>query len=98
MLNKEEYLKHLKEMVDEDEGLKQGNYNEILYRIDGMNVYGDYQMGRRGVDHNILLFDGVDRTDLFKWGTMVVPEGLAYISNTSIKYFEDLGYKRMDLE
>lgn len=92
-----EYKAMLQDMVDEDELMKYGSEDEIIYQIDDLTIYGGFDYGIRGVDHNILLDEGVEWHDILEWGTVVVPESRSYISNTEIDRFKELGYERLPL-
>ncbi|MFQ7233357.1 MAG: hypothetical protein ACLRPU_00675 [Enterococcus hulanensis] len=92
-----EYKAMLQEMVDEDELMKFGDEDEIIYQIDNLTIYGGFDYGIRGVDHNVLLDDGVEWRNVLEWGTVVVPETRSYISNTEINRFKELGYERLPL-
>ena len=93
----ETYKGLLQEMLDEDETMKYGQPEEVIYQIDELTVYGGYDCGIRGVDHNVLLEDGVEWRNVLEWGTLVVPETRTYASDTEIEAFEDLGYERVPL-
>lgn len=93
----ETYKGLLKEMLDEDETMKYGQPEEVIYQIDELTVYGGYDCGIRGVDHNVLLEDGVEWRNVLEWGTLVVPETRTYASNTELEHFENLGYERVSL-
>ena len=93
----ETYKGLLQEMVDEDETMKYGNPEEVIYQIEDLTIYGSFDYGIRGVDHHVLLEDGVEWRNVLEWGTVVVPETQTYISDTTIDQFEELGYDREPL-
>lgn len=89
------YLRHIEELIDENE-LSGENPYQIIYKIGDLNVYGQFdEYGTRGVDHNILKFDDVNWEDILQFGTVVVPETRTYISDHSIEEFDNLGYERL---
>ena len=96
-MKKEQYKAKLIDMLKDTPELLSGYYEEIIYQIDGINVYGAFDYGSRGVDHNILLFNGVTWHDILEWGCVVVPETAAYISDDPVSMFDKLGYERLPL-
>lgn len=92
-MTKEEYIEHLKELIAEDDGLKYGSMDQVIYQIDDLFIYGDFDCGSRGVDHNILKSDGIEWEQIFAYGTFVVPESRVYIAEYKNPYFEELGYE-----
>lgn len=97
MSKRDKFKKELLELIEDDEALATGTEEEIIYTIDGIVVYGGFDLGMRGIDHNILLFDNVSWEDILVWGTVVVPETESYIGDSTNERFERLGYKRMPL-
>lgn len=99
MINKEMYKDLLIEMMLEMPELCAGYEQEIIYKIDDLNVYGGFEYGSRGVDHNILLFEneGIGWDEILQFGTVVVPETSSYISDDLVDQFESLGYDRLPL-
>lgn len=93
-MKKQEYKDLIIEMLNDDLDISQGNQNEIIYIIDGVIVYGGFQDGIRGIDHNILKFDNVTWEEIFEYGILVVPEERVYYSEKSDLYLDMLGYKR----
>lgn len=98
MSDREQFKLEVKELIEEDEDLKFGESNEIIYKIDDINVYGGFEMGNRGADHNILVSDNASWENIIEWGTVVVPETSTYISNEPIEEFEELGYKNLPID
>ena len=96
-MNKEQYKELLIDMLKDFPELLSGYDQEIIYTIDGLNVYGAFYDGDRTVDHNILLFDGVEWNDILEYGCLAVPETEAYISQYPVKMFDDIGYERLPL-
>ena len=97
-MNKQQYKELLIDMLKDTPELLSGYAQEIIYHIDGLNVYGAFYDGDRTVDHNILLFDGVEWNDILEYGCLAVPETEAYISENPVEMFEALGYERLPLD
>ena len=96
-MKKEQYKELLIDMLKDMPELLSGYDQEIIYNIDGINVYGAFEYGSRGVDHNILLFKGVTWSDILEWGCVAVPETATYISENPVSMFDKLGYERLPL-
>lgn len=96
-MDKEQYKELLIDMLKDMPELLSGYDEEIIYKLDDLNVYGGFEYGSRGVDHNILLFNGVEWEDVLEWGTLVVPENTCYISEDPVELFDALGYDRLPL-
>ena len=96
-MDKQQYKELLIDMLKDMPELLSGYSEEIIYTIDGLNVYGAFYDGDRTVDHNILLFDGVEWSDILEWGCVAVPETEAYISEYPVEMFDNLGYERLPL-
>ncbi|MGG5373454.1 hypothetical protein [Enterococcus sp. AZ196] len=95
MVNREEFIRDLQDLISDDPSMASGMDEEIIYKIDDLNIYGGFDMGIRGVDHRNLLFEGVTWNDIIHWGTVVVPETRSYISDQIIEQFEDLGFENL---
>jgi len=93
--HRENFKNEIKSLLADDETMAIGEPNEIIYKIDDINVYGGFEMGIRGVDHNILIDNDINWEDIIEYGTVVVPESQTYISNEPINGFEDLGYSNL---
>lgn len=91
------FKNELRELLEEDELMAQGEANELIYQIEDIKVYGGFEEGIRGVDHNILKTDYVEWEEIFNWGTVFIPETNTYISDSEIEEFEDLGFNRQPL-
>ncbi|MGO5369736.1 MULTISPECIES: hypothetical protein [unclassified Collinsella] len=99
MNEKESYIKQLRQLILEDDNLAYGeSLEEAIYRIDNLVIYGGFYQGIRGYDHNELLLDNVTWKEIISWGTIIVPETKAYISNTPIIDLEELGYQMLPLD
>lgn len=99
MNRRENYIEQLKEHIAEDDYLAYGKgTEEIIYKIDDINVYGGFYGGVRGYDHNELLLDNVTWKDIITWGTVAVPETKSYISDSIDPQFESIGYIRLPLD
>ena len=97
-MNKTEYKKALIELLKENEDLKDGNsLNEAIYIIDNIVIYGGFEYGSRGYDHNILLFNGVSWDDIVSWGVLIVPETQYYFSDAKINKLSKLGYDNLPI-
>ena len=96
-MDKQQYKALLIDMLKDMPELLSGYSEEIIYTIDGLNVYGAFEYGSRGVDHNILLINGVTWSDILEWGCVAVPETGAYISDGPVSMFDNLGYERLPL-
>ena len=97
-MDKQQYKELLIDMLKDMPELLSGYSEEIIYTIDGLNVYGAFYDGDRTVDHNVLLFDGVEWNDILEYGCLAVPETEAYISQYPVDMFEALGYERLPLD
>ena len=96
-MKKEQYKAKLIDTLKDTPELLSGYTDEIIYTIDGINVYGAFVDGDRTVDHNILLFNGVDWDDILEFGCVAVPETATYISEYPVSMFDKLGYERLPL-
>ena len=96
-MNKEQYKELLIDMLKDTPELLSGYSEEIIYKIDNLNVYGAFEYGSRGVDHNILLVNGIEWADILEYGCVVVPETATYISENPVEMFDALGYERLPL-
>ena len=96
-MKKEQYKELLIDMLKDMPELLSGYSEEIIYTIDGLNVYGAFVDGDRTVDHNVLLFKGVSWENILNFGCVVAPETRAYISEYPLEMFEALGYERLPL-
>ena len=95
---RESFKNNLLELLEEDETIRKGTLYEVIYEIDDIIIYGGFEAGYRGIDHNILKCDGVSWYDIIKWGIVVVPETTSYISNEPIEKYEYIGYKNLPLD
>ena len=96
-MNKQQYKAKLIDMLEDMPEMLTGYTEEIIYTIDGLNVYGAFEYGSRTIDHNILLFDGVEWNDILEYGCLVVPETSTYISDDNVEMFDALDYERLPL-
>lgn len=94
-MNKSQFKAKLQELVEELPYLAEGDVTESIYHIDDLIIYGDFQDGYRGVDHNVLKFDDITWEQILTYGVLIVPEYKHYISDTVIQLFDELGYKRV---
>lgn len=61
-------------------------------------IWGEFDCGVRGLDHNGLVSEDISITDLMKNGVLVVPEKMVYISDEQLSIFEDIAFDRLPLE
>lgn len=61
-------------------------------------IWGEFDCGSRGLDHNILVNKDISITDLMENGILIVPETMVYISNEQNQIFENIGFDRLSLE
>lgn len=61
-------------------------------------IWGEFDCGSRGLDHNILVSKDISFTDLMENGILLVPENRVYISNEQNQIFESIGFDRLPLE
>ena len=95
---RELFKNHLLELLEEDETIRSGTLYQVIYEIDDIIIYGGFEAGYRGNDHNILLCEGISWYDIIKLGVVVVPETKSYISNEPIEKYEYIGYKNLPLD
>lgn len=95
---KNKFVDDIKKLIADDPDLAEGEDHEIIYEIDGINVYGGFYDGTRSVDHNVLKFPDVEWEDILNWGVVVAPETSTYISNNVIKKYEEMGYSNLPIE
>lgn len=87
------------------EGLQEGSYQltddptQAIYYHDEIGlIFGDFDCGLRGLDHNTLITGDLQFTDLMDYGVLLVPESNVYISNENIEMFENEGIERLPLD
>lgn len=94
--NKTLFKNKLIELVNDEPELAEGNgLEEAIYIIDELVIYGGFDCGYRGVDHNILKSDDVEWEEILSYGTLIVPETETYISDTIIEELEEIGYSNL---
>lgn len=72
---------------------------EAIYYHEAIGfVWGEFDCGIRGLDHNGLVSEDITITDLMENGVLVVPENMTYISNETLPIFEDISFERLPLE
>lgn len=72
---------------------------EAIYYHEAIGfVWGEFDCGIRGLDHNGLVSEEITITDLMKNGVLVVPESMTYISNEQLPIFEEISFDRLPLE
>lgn len=97
-MDREAFKEELLELLEDDELMANGEADEVIYEIDDIKVYGGFECGSRGIDHNILINKDVDWEDIINWGTVVVPESMTYISDEPIEEYEDMGYENLPID
>lgn len=98
MMNKNLFKNKLVELIKDDEALSEGSsINEAIYIIDDVIVYGGFEEGYRGTDHNVLKFTDVEWKDILNYGTLIVPETATYISDEINEDLELAGLTRLPL-
>lgn len=72
---------------------------EAIYYHEAIGfVWGEFDCGLRGLDHNGLVSEDITITDLMENGVLVVPESMTYISDEKLAIFEDISFDRLPLE
>lgn len=72
---------------------------EAIYYHEAIGfIWGEFDCGIRGLDHNGLVSEDINITDLMENGVLVVPEQQTYISNEQNQIFENIGFGRLPLE
>ena len=61
-------------------------------------IWGEFDCGIRGLDHNAIVSEDISITDLMENGILVVPENMIYISNQQNQIFEWIGFDRLPLD
>lgn len=61
-------------------------------------IWGEFDCGIRGLDHNAIVSEDISITDLMENGILVVPENMIYISNQQNQIFEGIGFDRLPLD
>lgn len=87
----------IKQAIQDEELETTNEPTQAIYLIDGIYISGEFDCGSRGVDHNILLFDGITWKDLLTSGVIIVPETHNYISDEPVEELDRRGYARMPL-
>ena len=72
---------------------------EAIYYHEAIGfIWGEFDCGIRGLDHNGLVSEEITITDLMENGILIVPESMVYISNEQNQIFENIGFGRLPLE
>ncbi|WP_336682874.1 hypothetical protein [Enterococcus casseliflavus] len=99
MTNKQAYLNFLGEMIaDEEINLTDNAKEAIFYTEEYGLISGDFDLGLRGTDHEVLKDDSFTWLDIMNAGTLIVPESKTYISNTNIEFLDLIGYEKMPFD
>lgn len=94
-MTKKEYIRQLKEAIENNELETTENLKECIYIIEDLYISGDFYKGIRGLDHNTLLFEGISWGQVIRYGTILVPETKTYISNMHELELNELGYTQI---
>lgn len=98
MMNRDLFKNKLVELIKDDETLAEGNsINEAIYIIDDVIVYGGFEEGYRGTDHNVLKSKDIEWEDILSYGTLIVPETATYIADQINEDLELAGLTRLPL-
>lgn len=95
MTTRKEFYNELNNLINEGELQITTNLNECIYIIEDLYISGDFCDGIRGVDHNVLLFEGINWDQVIRYGTILVPETKTYINNNSNLLLNELGYTQI---
>ena len=92
-------VNHLKEGLQEETYTLTDDPTQAIYYHNAIGlIFGDFDCGTRGLDHNTLIVDDLTFIDLMDYGVLLVPESNVYISNDIIEMFENEGIERLPLD
>lgn len=85
------------------EALKDNDYlqltnelTEAIYYHENIGyIWGEFDCGMRGLDHNTLLYDDITYIDLMNEGILIVPETETYVSDEPHTPLDLIGYERL---
>ena len=98
MANKQKVIDFINKMIEDEEIQTTENVLEaIFYSEQTGYIFGDFDCGIRGLDHNVLISkdDGIEWQDVVAAGIIIVPETKTYISKIDHEDLEEVGYKRV---
>lgn len=92
-------INYLNELLSEGSLTLTSEPEEAIYYHEAIGfIWGEFDCGIRGLDHNGLVSEEITITDLMDNGVLVVPENMTYISNEQNQIFENIGFDRLPLE
>lgn len=92
-------INYLNELLSDGSITLTSDPEESIYYHEAIGfIWGEFDCGVRGLDHNGLVSEDITITDLMENGTLVVPENMVYISNEKLSIFEDISFDRLPLE
>ena len=92
-------INYLNELLADGSITLTSDPEESIYYHEAIGfIWGEFDCGIRGLDHNGLVSEEITITDLMKNGILVVPENKTYISNEQLSIFEEISFDRLPLE
>lgn len=92
-------INYLNELLADGSLTLTSDPEESIYYHEAIGfIWGEFDCGIRGLDHNGLVSEDINITDLMENGVLVVPEQQTYISNEKLSIFEDISFERLPLE
>lgn len=92
-------INHLNNLLFDSSITLTSDPEESIYYHEAIGfVWGEFDCGIRGLDHNALVSEDINITDLMENGVLVVPENMTYISNEKLSIFENIAFDRLPLE
>lgn len=92
-------INYLNELLSDGSITLTSDPEESIYYHEAIGfVWGEFDCGIRGLDHNGLVSEDISIIDLMENGVLVVPESMVYISNEQMPIFEGIGFGRLPLE
>lgn len=92
-------INYLNELLSDGSITLTSDPEESIYYHEAIGfIWGEFDCGLRGLDHNGLVSEEITITDLMENGVLVVPENMTYISNEKLSIFEDISFERLPLE
>lgn len=92
-------INYLNELLADGSLTLTSDPEESIYYHEAIGfIWGEFDCGIRGLDHNGLVSADINITDLMENGVLVVPENKTYISNEKLSIFEDISFERLPLE
>lgn len=92
-------INYLNELLADGSITLTSDPEEAIYYHEAIGfIWGEFDCGCRGLDHNGLVSEEITITDLMENGILIVPETMVYISNEQNQIFENIGFGRLPLE